>query len=198
MRQILESIEGEYRRYKTMTEKAVEQLTDEQLIQLGSPGGNSVATLMWHISGNLASRFTDFLETDGEKPWRKREEEFLPRNVTRGELLGKWEWGWAVLFESLSQLSDSHLYLNVKIRGVTLAVHDALHRSLAHTSYHAGQVVFLAKAFVGDNWHYLTIPPGGSAAYNANPVREKPPRTQGEVQGHTRISPRRENLREHE
>ena len=176
MRQVMGSIEGEYRRYKKLGETAMEQLTDEQLSLANTVAGNSIATLVWHISGNLASRFTDFLESDGEKPWRDRDEEFLHRTVPRAELLAKWEKGWAILLQSLAQLDDERLHAPVKIRGVPLSVHEALHRSLAHTSYHVGQIVFLAKALRGADWRYLTIPPGGSAAYNENPFAEKPPR----------------------
>jgi uncharacterized damage-inducible protein DinB len=176
MRQIVGSIEGEYRRYKTLGEGAIEQLTDEQLSQVSASAGNSIATLVWHISGNLASRFTDFLQSDGEKPWRDRDDEFLHRTVLRADLREKWEKGWTVLLRSLADLDDEQLHEPVKIRGVQLSVHEALHRSLAHTSYHVGQIVFLAKAFRGAEWRYLTIPPGGSAAYNENPFAEKPAR----------------------
>jgi hypothetical protein len=175
MRQIMGSIEGEYRRYKALGEGAIEQLADGELFQVGPSGGNSIATLVWHISGNLTSRFTDFLQSDGEKPWRDRETEFLHRTVTRAELREKWEKGWTVLFRSLAELDDEGLHAVVKIRGVPLSVHGALHRSLAHTSYHVGQIVFLGKAFRGGEWKYLSIPPAGSAAYNANPFAEKPP-----------------------
>jgi uncharacterized damage-inducible protein DinB len=176
MRQIVGSIEGEYRRYKKLGEAAIEQLSDEQLSLANASAGNSIATLVWHISGNLESRFTDFLQSDGEKPWRNRDDEFLHRVVPRAELHEKWEKGWTVLLQSLAHLDDEKLHAQVKIRGVPLSVLDALHRSLAHTSYHVGQIVFLAKALRGADWRYLTIPPGGSAAYNQDPVAEKPPR----------------------
>ncbi len=175
MRQIVGSIEGEYRRYKALGDRAIEQLTDAQLSVVSSSGGNSVATIVWHISGNLESRFTDFLQSDGEKPWRDRESEFLQRTVARAELQAKWEKGWTVLFQSLGGLEDEHLHATVQIRGVPLTVHEALHRSLAHSSYHVGQLVFLAKALRGAEWQHLSIPPGGSAAYNQNPFAEKPP-----------------------
>jgi hypothetical protein len=177
MRQIVGSIEGEYRRYKKLGEAAIEQLTDEQAALATSEGGNSVATIVWHISGNLASRFTDFLTSDGEKPWRDRESEFVARPVRRRELVEQWEKGWAVLLEALAGLEDEQLFSEVKIRGVALSVLEALHRSLSHTAYHVGQVVFLAKLLRAGEWRYLTIPPGGSAAYNANPHAEKPPGT---------------------
>jgi uncharacterized damage-inducible protein DinB len=175
MRQIVGSIESEYRRYKRLGEGAIEQLSDERLSRASSSGGNSVAALVWHISGNLVSRFTDFLQSDGEKPWRDRDAEFLHRTVPRAEIREKWEKGWTVLFRSLADLDDERLHAVVKIRGVPYSVHEALHRSLAHTSYHVGQIVFLAKAFRSGEWRHLTIPPGGSAAYNENPVAEKPP-----------------------
>jgi uncharacterized damage-inducible protein DinB len=175
MRQILGSIEGEYRRYKALAEGAIEQLTDEQLSLADGTGGNSVATVVAHISGNLVSRFTDFLSSDGEKPGRDRDGEFLPRTVDRAELREMWERAFDVLFRSLAELDDARLHSEVTIRGVRFAVHEALHRSLAHTSYHVGQIVFVAKAFRGGSWRYLSIPPGASAAYNANPVAEKPP-----------------------
>jgi hypothetical protein len=176
MRQIVGSIEGEYRRYKKLAEGAMEQVTEEQLSLASASPGNSIATLVWHISGNLASRFTDLLQSDGEKPWRDRDDEFLHRTVLRAELRDKWEKGWTVLLRSLADLDDETLHALVKIRGVSLSVHEALHRSLAHTSYHVGQIVFLAKAFRGAEWRYLSIPLGGSAAYNANPFAERPPR----------------------
>ncbi len=175
MRQIVASIEGEYRRYKTLGEGAFQQLGEEQLALSGGPAGNSIATLAWHISGNLASRFTEFLSSDGEKAWRDREAEFEQRQVTRAELRDKWEQGFAVLFGALAGLDDAQLQCVVKIRGVELSVAEALHRSLAHTSYHVGQIVLLARTFRGSAWRYLSIPPGGSQAYNANPVSEKPP-----------------------
>jgi len=177
MRQIVGSIEGEYRRYKKLGESAIEQLTDEQAALATSAGGNSVATIVWHISGNLESRFTDFLDSDGEKPGRDRESEFRARSVTRPELLAKWEKGWAVLVDTLAGLEDAQIGAEVKIRGVGMSVLEALHRSLAHTAYHVGQIVFLAKMLRAGEWRYLTIPPGGSAAYNANPFAEKPPGT---------------------
>lgn len=175
MREIVGSIEGEYRRYKALGEGAIEQLADEQLGQASGADANSIATLVWHISGNLASRFTDFLQADGEKPWRDREAEFLHRTVSRAELHEKWEQGWTVLFGALADLDDAKLHAMVTIRGVALSVHEALHRSLAHASYHVGQIVFLAKELRHGQWRSLSIPPGGSAAYNANPFAEKPP-----------------------
>jgi hypothetical protein len=175
MPSIIGSIEAEYRRYKALADGAMAQLDDADLSRPGPNGGNSLAVLVWHLAGNLASRFTDFLTTDGEKPWRHREEEFLPRTVTREELLQKWEVGWTVLFGALAAVTDAHLSQEVMIRGRPLQVHEALHRSLAHASYHVGQIVYLAKAFRGSQWAFLSIPPGGSDAYSRHSTPERPP-----------------------
>ena len=174
MRQLIESIHGEYVRYKQLAEDAMAQLEEGSLAAPGPNGGNSIATICWHMSGNLASRFTDFLDSDGEKPWRRREEEFFARQVTRAELLAKWAHGWDILFAVLGRLTDADLTRTVTIRQQPLRVDEALHRSLAHTSYHVGQIVYLAKAMKGKDWRYLSIPPGQSAAYNAAPDKERP------------------------
>jgi uncharacterized damage-inducible protein DinB len=177
MRVVIASIETEYGRYKQMAEAAFRQLSDEQLAQVVGASGNSVTTIAWHIGGNLRSRFTQFLDSDGEKPWRDRETEFLPRHVTHAELLAFWEPSWAALLSALASLTDSDLNRTVKIRNQPLSVFEALHRSLAHTSCHIGQIVFAAKALRGPDWQYLTIPPGKSAEYNQNPVFERPPKS---------------------
>jgi uncharacterized damage-inducible protein DinB len=158
MRELIGSIEQEYRRYKGYAERTFDQLSDDQLAQVPAAEGNSVAILVWHVAGNLKSRFTDFLTTDGEKPWRQRESEFEERHVGRDQLLTKWNEGWAVLFAALSQLSDADLGKRVTIRGEPGAVHEALHRSLAHTSSHVGQIVLLGKTLRAAQWRTLTIP----------------------------------------
>ncbi len=177
MRAVVNSMEAEYRRYQLLAEAAIHQLGDEQLAEDGNGSMNSIATLVWHVSGNLASRFTDFLTTDGEKPWRDRDAEFQPRRVTKADLLGQWEKGWQVLFATLHELNDADLARSVTIRGSALSVAEALHRSLAHVAYHVGQIVFLAKVMRGADWEYLSIPPGQSSEYNKNPTGEKPPRS---------------------
>ena len=160
MNALIKSIEAEYRRYKTLAERALEQVSDAQL-SVPSPADDlSLAVVCWHISGNLRSRFTDVLTSDGEKPWRHRDEEFEARTVARAELMAKWEQGWAVLLDALAGLSDEQLSDTVTIRGQALRVHEALHRSLAHTAYHVGQIVHLAKALRGGGWTSLSIPRG--------------------------------------
>jgi uncharacterized damage-inducible protein DinB len=174
MASTVESIAGEYRRYKALAEAALSQLTDDQLVAPAPGGGNSIATICWHVGGNLRSRFTDFLTTDGEKPWRRREEEFQARSVTMAQLLEHWESGWSPLLATLAALSDADLSRTVTIRGQGLRVDEALHRSLAHASYHVGQVVSAARALRGSAWRFLSIPPGQSAAFNARPELQRP------------------------
>jgi len=166
MASIIESIRAEFLRYKALAEAAIAQLGDADLTAHGPDHENSITVICWHISGNLQSRFTEFLTTDGEKPWRHREEEFRDRTATRAELLAKWDQGWAVLLDTLSGLTDEQLQRTITIRGASMQVHEALHRSLAHAAYHVGQIVYLAKARRGKDWAFLTIPPGKSDAYN--------------------------------
>jgi hypothetical protein len=174
MNVIIASVRGEYLRYKALAEAAIGQVSDSELATPGPGGGNSILVICWHVAGNLRSRFTDFLTSDGEKPWRNREEEFRPRAVTRAELLAHWEAGWAALLDALGGLTDSDLARTVSIRGQPLRIHEALHRSLAHASYHVGQVVYAARGLRGEAWRFLSIPPGQSEQYNAQPAFEKP------------------------
>ena len=174
MASVIQSIAGEYRRYKALAEGALAQLNDSEICAPAPGGGNSIATICWHISGNLRSRFTEFLTSDGEKAWRNREEEFEARSVTKAELLEHWEQGWSVLFTTLEALDDPDLSRTVTIRGMALGVDEALHRSLAHTSYHVGQVVYAARTLRGAAWRFLSIPPGQSAALDAAPGLQKP------------------------
>lgn len=174
MRAVIASIEAEYRRYRGLAEGAFRQLTEAQLGQAPGTGDNSVATVAWHIAGNFKSRFTDFLLTDGEKPDRDRDSEFLPRQLTHEQLMAPWTEGWEILFAALAALTDADLSRTVTIRQKRLSVVDALHRSLAHAAYHVGQIVYLAKQLCGPAWSSLSIPPGQSAAYNASPDRERP------------------------
>ena len=171
-RQTLSLIEAEYRRYKALGEGTFRQLSSEDLVT-DTAGANSIAMIVWHIAGNLESRFTDFLTTDGEKSWRNRDSEFEPRTPSRAEIEEKWARGWRILSGSLQQLTDDDLSGSVIIRGVSMDVDEALLRSLAHASYHVGQIVYLGKCFRGDSWESLSIPPGKSEEYNANPVLEK-------------------------
>lgn len=161
-RAILSLIEAEFRKQKATSERAFEQLDEDQLgVRVGS--GNSVATLVWHVSGNLESRFTDFLTTDGEKPWRDRPGEFEARTASPSELREKWERGWNVLLSTLETLTDEDLGRTVTIRGAVASVGEALLRALTHISYHVGQIVFVAKSLRGRSWRYLSIPPSSDS-----------------------------------
>src|SRR5262249_51235543 len=139
MNDVIESIRGEFLRYKRLAEGAIHQLSDAEVSAPGPNGSSSIATICWHISGNLQSRFTEFLTPDGEKPWRHREEEFEARTVTRDELLTKWERGWNALLQTLNDLHDGQLGDPVAIRRQPMPVREALHRALAHIAYHVGQ-----------------------------------------------------------
>jgi hypothetical protein len=162
----LSSIRREFDRYKSLAEGALIQLRDEELTQAPTADLNSAATIVWHISGNLKSRFTEFLTADGEKPWRNRDEEFAARQPNREEVWQKWDEGWAALHSTLDALSDTDMEKFVSIRGDRYSVIAALHRSLAHTAYHVGQIVILGRFFRGAEWHYLSIPRGASDEFN--------------------------------
>jgi uncharacterized damage-inducible protein DinB len=159
MRDHLASIESELRRYKGLAEDAMSQIDETELNRVTAGFNNSIAVLVWHISGNLKSRFTQFLETDGEKPWRGRDEEFTVRSVNRAELTAKWNEGWDVLLATLADLTDADLARTVQIRQEPLRVEQALHRALAHVAYHVGQIVYIAKAARGDAWKFMSILP---------------------------------------
>src|SRR5258707_12710781 len=118
---------GKARRYKALAEAAMAQLGDDDLVAVDGESANSIATIVWHVAGNLASRFTDFMASDGEKPWRNRDEEFMARNVSRAQLLANWEQGWSALLGTLASLGDDDLARTVTIRSVPLRVHQARH-----------------------------------------------------------------------
>ena len=175
MRDTVKSIEDEYLRYKALGESALAQVAEADLSKEPPGNGNSLAALVWHIAGNLESRFTDFRTSDGEKPTRDRDSEFLSRDVTRAELMDKWNRGWAPLLAEVKQLTDADLASTVVIRTQALRIDQALERSLAHAAYHVGQVVYLAKLWVGDQWGSLSIPLGQSAAFNSKLAASQTP-----------------------
>jgi uncharacterized damage-inducible protein DinB len=176
----VEAIADEFTRYKALGEAAIAQLDDDELGLIGSDGGNSIVAIVWHVAGNLESRFADFRTSDGEKPWRNRDDEFVLRTVTKSALFEKWERGWRALLAAISELTDADLLQTVTIRRQQLRIDQALQRSLAHTSYHIGQIVFLAKQIRSGGWRCLSIPLGGSAAHNARGADES-------AKAHTRM-----------
>lgn len=170
---IIESIKSEYQRYKSLAEKSIAQIKDGDLHKVVGEDGNSIAVIMNHISGNLKSRFTNFLTEDGEKTWRNRDEEFEEKLEDRTILQKKWDESWSTLFHEIGSLQDSDLGKVIRIRGTEFTVSEALQRSLAHTSYHVGQIVLMARIHVGRDWKSLSIPRGKSQEYNSNPTKER-------------------------
>jgi hypothetical protein len=171
----VQSFIDEYRRYRVLGEKAIAQSSDGALNHVPVGDGNSIAMIVRHVSGNLTSRFTDFLTTDGEKPTRDRDGEFADGFWSRDEITAAWARGFEVVERELAALTDEDLSRTVTIRDTPLTVHEALARSIAHTAMHAGQIILLAKIEAGDRWDTLSIPRGQSAQYNLNPTREKRP-----------------------
>lgn len=155
-----------FRYYKKLAERAMEQVTDEQLFIAQDEESNSIAVIVKHMTSNMRSRWTDFLTSDGEKPNRNRDGEFIDPPATRTELLKLWEEGWACLFNALEPLREEDLARKVMIRGEALSVMQAVNRQLAHYPYHAGQIVLLAKHFASDHWQALTVPRNQSAEFN--------------------------------
>jgi hypothetical protein len=152
-----------YRNYKALGDRALSQVSDADLHTLVDPDANTVAVIVNHLAGNLRSRFTDFLTTDGEKPDRDRDAEFeMPERVSRDALVRRWEDAWAIALASLESLTPADLERTVTIRGEPFLVLEAINRLAAHAAYHVGQIVLLAKHFAGPRWKSLSIPKGQS------------------------------------
>ncbi len=165
---------GQFRRLKSQVEKAIAQVTDEELFVALDPESNSIAVFMKHINGNQRSRWTDFLTSDGEKPDRFRDSEFEESGEqTRDAVLKRWEEGWKCLFGALEPLQADDLLRTVTIRGKPHSVVKAINRQLTHYGEHVGQIVFLAKHFRAGQWKSLSIPRGKSAEFNASMTTRK-------------------------
>jgi len=163
----LKDVAVEFRKLKTLADKAIAQVEDADLVAILDPESNSIAMLMQHLAGNLRSRFTDFLTSDGEKPDRRRDAEFEAAPETpRTDLLDRWELGWSRLFEAVDGLLTSDLGKTVTIRSEPLSVPQALQRALIHCAYHVGQIVLLAKHARQGEWKNLSVPKGASAKHN--------------------------------
>ncbi len=162
----LTSIKKQFEYYKMLGDKTFEQLSDDQLFLQYNEQSNSIAIIVKHLWGNMMSRWTDFLDSDGEKEWRKRDEEFENDIQSRSVLLEKWEEGWQCLFGAINSLSDDDLERNIFIRNMGHTVTEAINRQLAHYAYHIGQIVFIGKMIKGENWASLSIPKGTSKSYN--------------------------------
>ena len=157
---------GVFEYYKTLGEKAMAQISDQALFHMPDEKSNSVSVIVKHLHGNMLSRWTDFLTTDGEKEWRDRDSEFEETTETRDEVMKQWNEGWACVFSALNTLHPEDFDKTVYIRNMGQTVLEAIMRQMAHYAYHIGQIVYLARLFNEGDWKTLTIPKGGSAAYN--------------------------------
>ena len=155
-----------FRYYKRLAERAMEQVADDQLFAVLDGEANSIAVIVKHMTGNMRSRWTDFLTSDGEKPDRNRDSEFVDPPSTREALMASWEDGWNRLFAAIEPLTDADLSRTVTIRGEAHSVMQAINRQVAHYSYHVGQIVLLAKHFASDHWQLLSVPRNKSAEFN--------------------------------
>jgi hypothetical protein len=152
---------------KRLAEGAMAQLSDEEFFRVLDPESNSVAILVKHMTGNMRSRFTDFLTSDGEKPNRHRDTEFIvDEKTTRADVMRWWEEGWAIVFDTLSSLKPEDVAKTVMIRNEQHSVLQAINRQIAHYAHHSGQILFLAKHLRSSNWKTLSVPRGQSEEYN--------------------------------
>lgn len=163
----LDSVKKQFSYYKMLGEKAIDQLPDDKLFWQCNEESNSVASIVKHLSGNMLSRWTDFLTTDGEKDWRNRDEEFENDMQTRDAVLDKWNSGWNCLFNALNSLTQDDLKKEIFIRNEPHMVIEAINRQLAHYPYHVGQIVFIGKMICGSNWKSLSVPKRKSQEFNA-------------------------------
>ncbi|WP_264521367.1 DUF1572 domain-containing protein [Flavobacterium sp. N1994] len=164
----LESVTKQFLYYKTLGEKAMEQLAPEQLFVSVNEDTNSIAVIVKHLSGNMISRWTDFLTSDGEKAWRNRDGEFDETITNKEELMEVWNKGWTCFFDTLHSLTPDQLETIIYIRNEGHTVIEAINRQLAHYPYHIGQIVFYAKMLKQGEWDSLSIPKNKSNSYNAD------------------------------
>ncbi|WP_207421240.1 DUF1572 domain-containing protein [Desertivirga brevis] len=163
----LESVIKQFEYYKMLGEKTISQIPEEKLFWQYNEESNSIATIVKHLWGNMLSRWTDFLTSDGEKEWRDRDAEFVLDILDKDEMMAKWNEGWRVFLDALCSLTDEDLTQIIYIRNQGHTVLEAINRQLAHYSYHVGQIVFIGK-MCAEQWSSLSIPKGQSTGYNAN------------------------------
>jgi len=163
----LESSRKQFNYYRQLGDKTIAQLSDAELIKEPVEGVNSVAIIVKHIWGNMMSRWTDFLSSDGEKEWRAREAEFEDEGMNRALIEQRWNEGWETLFSALDSINDSNYTELAYIRNQGHTITEAINRQLCHYAYHVGQIVFIGKMAKGEEWQSLSIPKGGSAGFNA-------------------------------
>lgn len=163
----LQSIRKQFEYYKMLGDKTLATLSEAEVFWQYNAQGNSQAVIVKHLWGNMLSRWTDFLTSDGEKEWRKRDEEFECDMTTKAEVLEKWEAGWACLFTAIDSVNAENFETIIYIRNMGHSVVEAMNRQLAHYAYHVGQMVYLGRMIKGENWESLSIPKGNSKEYNA-------------------------------
>ena len=169
----LHDIARAFRNYKALGDRAMAQVSDENLHALVDPDSNSIAIIVKHVGGNLRSRFTDFLTSDGEKATRNRDDEFeMPVQALRAEVLDWWESGWTVTLGAIDALTVDDLDRTIHIRAESFLVVEALSRSITHTAYHVGQIVMMAKHLAGPHWATLSIPKRGSKEVGTGRYKE--------------------------
>ena len=165
--QFLTDVIKRLRYYKALGDKSFKQLSEDEMHYKPSPESNSIAIIIQHLYGNMMSRFTNFLTEDGEKEWRKRDLEFEPMELTKADLTDFWNAGWEMVLNTIEALGPKDMLKEITIRSEPLFVYDAILRQLAHYPYHVGQIVFIAKMIKDKDWENLSVPKGGSKAYNA-------------------------------
>lgn len=158
MTPLIEKFATEFHYYRQLAERAMATVPDDALNRVPAPDANSIAMIVRHMSGNLRSRFTDFLTTDGEKSWRGRDDEFVERPYARDELLAMWAASWEIVDRELAALTDDQLHQTVTIRGAATSVQGALCRASAHMAYHSGQIVLLSRIYGTSEWVSLSMP----------------------------------------
>ena len=163
----LDSIRKQFLYYKSLGERSMAQVPDEALFWQYNEASNSIAIVVKHLWGNMLSRWTDFLKSDGEKEWRDREGEFVGDIPDRAALMEKWNAGWACLFEALDTVGEKEVMQMIYIRNMGHTVVEAINRQMTHYAYHVGQIVYIARMVQDQDWQSLSIPKGGTAAYNA-------------------------------
>lgn len=164
----IEAFEQTFAGQKSLAQRAIAQLGDALLHTSVAPGMNPIAVIMRHLAGNMASRWTGFPAADGEKSWRERDSEFIDDHPDHAALIQRWESGWKCVFDALAPLTDADLPRITTIRGQPHTVARAIARQIDHYGYHTGQIVTFARILAGDRWQHLSVPPGGTAAYNAS------------------------------
>jgi hypothetical protein len=162
----LESVIKRFKEYKVLGEKTFGQLTDEEMHFQPNQESNSIAIIIQHIHGNMLSRWTNFLAEDGEKEWRKRDDEFEAHQFSKQQLLEKWNEGWKVLLDAIESLTANDLSKTITIRSQPLNVVDAINRQLAHYGYHVGQIVYLGRWIRQSEWQSLSVPKNKSEEFN--------------------------------